>query len=105
MERGIRTLEEWIDLLGQQVRNARIARNIDQRTLAALANVSIAAVSDLERGAGSSVKTLVAVVRALDRTDWLESLAPSATISPLQALRAKRSGPQPRRRVRMPSRT
>ena len=65
------TVEEWEQRLGGQVRAARVAAKVDQATLAALANVSVTALSNLERGKGSSLKTLVATVRALGRTDWL----------------------------------
>lgn len=97
---GHRTIEEWEALIGEQVRNARIASDLDQKRLSELANVSVAAVSNLERGKGSSLKTLIAVVRAVGRTDWLESLAPPVTVSPIQVLRAKQRSPRPRLRVR-----
>ena len=94
-----RTSDELEQLVGEQVRAARIARNLDQASLAALANLSVGAVSSLEQGKGSSLKTLVSVVRALDRTDWLEALAPAVTVSPMQMLRAKQKVPGHRRRV------
>lgn len=100
MNDGERTIPEWESRLGAHVRNARIASNLDQQRLSELANVSVGAVSNLERGKGSSLKTLVAVVRALGRTDWLESLAPPVTVSPLQMLRAKQRSPRTRVRVR-----
>jgi transcriptional regulator with XRE-family HTH domain len=98
--RSYTTVEEWEALVGEQVRAARIAADVDQARLAALADVSVGAVSNLERGKGSSLKTLVAVVRALGRTDWLESLAPPVTVSPMQMLRAKQRTPRKRVRVR-----
>jgi hypothetical protein len=64
--------------------------------------VSVGAVSNLERGNGSSLKTLVAVVKALGRADWLEALAPPVTVSPLQMLRGKQGAARRRVRVRMP---
>ena len=92
------TLEEWEQSVGEQIRAARIACNLDQARLAELANVSIGAVSNLERGKGSSLKTLIAVVRALKRTDWLDALAPPIVVSPLQVLRAQnRSFDRPQR--------
>lgn len=94
------TVEEWGTLVGEQVRAARVAADLDQARLAALADVSVGALSNLERGKGSSLKTLVAVVRALGRTDWLESLAPPVTVSPMQMLRAKQQAPRKRVRVR-----
>jgi transcriptional regulator with XRE-family HTH domain len=92
------TLEEWERSVGAQIRAARIASNVDQARLAELADVSIGAVSNLERGKGSSLKTLIAVVRALKRTDWLDALAPPIAVSPLQVLRAqKRAFDRPQR--------
>ena len=100
MGRNYVTVKEWETLVGEQVRAARVAADLDQARLAALADVSVGALSNLERGKGSSLKTLVAVVRALGRTDWLESLAPPVTVSPMQMLRAKQQAPRKRVRVR-----
>jgi transcriptional regulator with XRE-family HTH domain len=97
------TTEEWEMVVGGQIRASRIANDLDQATLSALANVSVGALSNLERGRGSSLTTVVAVVRALGRTDWLESLAPRVTISPLQMLRSKQKFPAARSRVRRSS--
>ena len=95
-----RTVDEWEALIGAQVRAARIAADLDQATLADRANISLGAVKNLEGGKGSSLKTLVQVVRALGLTEWLESLAPPITISPLAMLGTKRSGPRQRVRRR-----
>ena len=78
----------------------RIASDLDQTRLAELADVSVGALSNLERGKGSSLKTLVAVVRAMGRTDWLEALAPPMTVSPIQMLRTKQKAPRARVRAR-----
>jgi transcriptional regulator with XRE-family HTH domain len=93
------TIDQWEAILGDQIRQVRIARNLDQAELAELADVSVGAVSNLERGKGSSLRTLVGVLRALDRTDWIESLAPAVGVSPMQLLRSKQKTPQPRARV------
>jgi transcriptional regulator with XRE-family HTH domain len=98
-EQHNRTVHEWEAHLGEQVRAARIAADLDQATLAELADLSVGAVKNLEGGKGSSLKTLIRVLRVLDRTDWLDALAPPITISPLQMLAAKRSAPGPRQRV------
>ena len=96
-----RTVEEWEVVVGDQVRSARFAADLDQRTLAARADVSVGAVRNLEGGNGSSLRTLIRVVRALDRLDWLEALAPPITVSPLRMLAARRSEPpRPRRASR-----
>jgi transcriptional regulator with XRE-family HTH domain len=94
------TVDEWEASIGQQVRNTRVGSGLDQVQLASLANVSVATLSNLERGKGSQLKTVIAVARALGRTDWLESLAPEVTVSPMQMLRAKRREPHSPVRVR-----
>ena len=96
------TTAEWEAVVGEQIRDARVAQNLDQASLAARADISVGALSNLERGKGSSLKTVVAVVRALGRTDWLEALAPTVTISPMQVLRSKKGSGSRRMRVRAP---
>jgi transcriptional regulator with XRE-family HTH domain len=94
------TTREWEERVGDQIRATRIAADLDQTGLAALANVSVGTLSNLERGKGSSLNTVVAVVRALKRTDWLEALAPAVTVSPIQMLRSKQKRPPARVRLR-----
>jgi len=98
-DRQNRTVHEWEAQLGEQVRAARIAADLDQATVAERADLSLGAVKNLEGGKGSSLKTLIRVLRVLECTDWLEALAPPITISPLQMLAARSSAPGPRRRV------
>jgi transcriptional regulator with XRE-family HTH domain len=83
------TTEEWEVELGQQVRALRLRHNLDQRALAEQAGVGLTALKNLESGKGARIKTLIKVLRMLDRADWLETLAPAVSISPLQMLRAK----------------
>ena len=59
---------------------ARTAGNLDQAELARRADLSVGAVKNLETGRGPSLRTLVRVVRALGRTEWLASLAPPITV-------------------------
>lgn len=80
---------EWEAELGQQVRNLRLRGNLEQQVLAEQAGVGLSALKNLESGKGATVKTLIRVLRALDRTGWLETLAPAVSISPLQMLKAK----------------
>lgn len=97
--RRYRTVREWEAVLGEQIRRVRIGQDLDQAGLAQLADVSVGAVSNLERGKGSSLQTLISVLRALGRTEWLESLAPAVGVSPLHLLRSKHRTPQPRVRA------
>lgn len=92
---------EWLAYLGEQVREQRMRAGLDQQTLARRASISVGAVKNLESGKGSSLTSLVKVIRALRREDWLQSLAPRITVSPMQMLRAARLK-KPRQRVYKP---
>ncbi len=84
-----KTPEEWEAGLGQQLRELRLRQNIDQRRLAEQAGVALNVIKNLESGKGATVTSLVKVLRALGRTDWIGTLAPAVSISPLQMLKAK----------------
>jgi hypothetical protein len=45
--------------------------------------VSVRALRNIEAGQGSTVKTLLSIVRALGRESWLDTVAPVATVNPL----------------------
>jgi transcriptional regulator with XRE-family HTH domain len=81
--------EEWEMELGKQLRSARLRQNIDQRQLAGQAGIALNAVKNMEAGKGATITSLIKVLRALGRTDWLNLLAPAVSISPLQALKAR----------------
>jgi len=85
------TAEEWAAELGNQLRALRLRQNLDQRRLAERSDVALNAVKNLEAGKGASLKSLVRVLRTLGRADWLSTLAPPVSISPLQILKAKRA--------------
>jgi len=90
-----RTTDEWSAELGAQLRQLRLRKQIEQKQLSEMAGVALNAVKNLESGKGATVSSLIKVLRALGRADWLQSLAPPVSISPLQLLEAK----QPRQRV------
>ena len=90
-----RTTDEWSAELGVQLRQLRLRKQIEQKQLSEMAGVALNAVKNLESGKGATVSSLIKVLRALGRADWLQSLAPPVSISPLQLLKAK----QPRQRV------
>ena len=83
------TTEEWEATLGRQLRDLRLRQNVDQRQLAEQAGVALNVVKNLEAGKGATIKSLVKVLRALGRIEWLDSLAPAVSISPLQMLKSK----------------
>ena len=90
-----RTTDEWSAELGAQLRQLRLRKQIEQKQLSEMAGVALNAVKNLESGKGATVSSLIKILRALGRADWLQSLAPPVSISPLQLLKAK----QPRQRV------
>jgi len=99
---SLRSTQGWEARLGEQVRELRHARGLTQAVLAQRANVSLSAVKYLEKGKGSSLSTLIRIVRVLERTEWLSSLAPpTPAVRPLDLLRERQSASAlTRRRVR-----
>lgn len=84
-----KTAEELEEQLGQQIRNLRILRNLAQSELAERAGVALNAVKRLESGQTSTTKSLVKVLKTLNRTEWLGTLAPQVTVNPLQQVTSK----------------
>lgn len=80
--------------LGQRLRTYRLTRAIRQADLAANAGVSIRAVQSIESGAGSTVETLIRVLRALGLDDAIESIAATPSVSPIALLQRSNKVPQ-----------
>ena len=92
--------DELQAVLGKQLQELRIAKNLDQITTAEKAGISEKALRNLEAGRGSSIQTLVRVLKALDSLEGLRLLAPKPSVSPLAVLRHSETA---RRRVRRSS--
>ena len=89
------------ELLGRQVRRARVHKELTQAEVATRANVSLGALRHLESGSGATVSTLVKVLRALGQQDWLATLAEepdSSSFHPLDLLSAAETEQRARRR-------
>ena len=84
--------------LGYRLRQVRLARNLDQRTVADKAGISLRALSKLENGQGSTLETFLRTLRALDYVKGIDMIAPEPTVSPLSLLK----NPRPAQRVRRP---
>jgi transcriptional regulator with XRE-family HTH domain len=93
------TVDELQTELGAALRRERIAQRLEQADVAKRAGVGRAGVSRIENGHGGTIATLLAVVRALSREDWLKTLAPHVAVSPMDLIRRERKTPQ---RVRRP---
>jgi transcriptional regulator with XRE-family HTH domain len=81
--------DEWEAELGRQIRALRLRQNLDQQQLAERAGIALNAVKNLERGQGATLRSLIQTLRVLNRVDWLRTLAPAVSISPVQMLKAK----------------
>ena len=89
--------EELEKSLGEQLRAERVRQRMGQEDLAKAAGVTRSVVSRLENGTGATVHSLMAIIRALGRTGWVESLKPAVTVRPMELLRSQRP---PAQRVR-----
>lgn len=92
------TPEELEYEIGSNLRRLRINRNVEQAVLAQRAGVSTRALRNLELGNGSSLHTLVCVVRALGRQEWFCTIGPVASINPIMMTRDA----EPRQRASKP---
>jgi DNA-binding XRE family transcriptional regulator len=95
------TLTDLEERLGHQFRALRLRSETDQKTLAETAGISLSALRNLETGRGVSLKTMLAVLRAVGRTDFINMLAPEPTFSPMQMLRESKQK-TPRQRAYSP---
>ena len=87
--KNIKTVLEWEESLGHQVRSLRLRQNLSQSELASRAGAALNAVKNLELGKGSSLTSLIKILRVLGKAEWLTSLAPTISISPMQMISAK----------------
>jgi transcriptional regulator with XRE-family HTH domain len=95
-----RTTPEWERALGEQVRDLRVRAGLTQAELARAANLGTATVGRLETGQGGTLGSFIDVLRVLGQEDWLDGLAPVATVSPIELARAQ-DAERRRKRVRV----
>ena len=72
--------------IGEKIRRARLDRNKTQAELATRAGITMRALGRLETGAGSTMKTLIAVTKALQLEDWFDLLAPVSSVNPFDVI-------------------
>lgn len=92
------TPAELVVAVGESIRSLRLQKNLSQSVLSAQAGVSMNALRHLESGQGANLTTLVRVVRALEKQEWLQNLAPRVTINPLHMLHVPAARQRARRR-------
>jgi transcriptional regulator with XRE-family HTH domain len=96
------TPEELQAVLGERLRRLRLNRNIDQRTAAEKAGISERALRNLETGRGSTVETLLRVLKALEYLQGIDMLAPETSVNPLDLLRQRKAPQRARRSIKSP---
>lgn len=82
---------EWAIKIGEDIRLLRLLKNLPRGSLCALAGISETALGHLEGGKGATLKTLIAVLVALGKQDWMERLRPEISINPLRRNRVRAS--------------
>lgn len=97
-----KTPEELQWILGERLRRLRLDRNLDQRITAEKAGISEKALRNLEAGRGSTLETLIRVLKALEYLQGIDVLVPEPGINPLNLLRQSKAPQRVRRSVRLP---
>ena len=84
------TIPELARELGERLRNCRLRRRMEQTELAERAGVSDRTVRGLEKGTGSSVDSLLRVMKALGILEGLNAMVPpEPSVDPLTLLKRK----------------
>jgi transcriptional regulator with XRE-family HTH domain len=94
-----KTPDELQLALGERLKRLRLNRNLDQRSTAEKAGISERALRNLESGHGSTVETMLRVLKALDYLQGIDMLAPEASVNPLDLLRQSKAPQRVRRAV------
>ena len=90
---------EILSLIGERLREWRIKDELTQNELMKNTGLSRGTIQNLEAGMNADLNTVVAVLRALDLVDNLNTFLPEPEPS-LESLKEIRNTPSQRRRVR-----
>lgn len=72
--------------LGKRLRDRRLDMNLSQTEIADRSGLSRRTITAIEHGEGSTLSTLIALLRALNALDTLEQFLPDPGISPMDML-------------------
>lgn len=92
-------VEVHLASLGESLKELRLKRNIDQKSLAAQAGISLNALKNIESGSGSTLRSFVSLLLALRREEWLKSITPLPTINPLTLTRTANHRQRARKKI------
>lgn len=84
--------------IGKKLKEARVAQNMSQKTLATASGMSMFSISQMENGHNTSLLSIIMVLRALNRFDVLEGLFQEPVLSPIAYSEYLRKH-KPRKRV------
>jgi len=82
------TDSELISEIGSRLRRYRLQQNCTQKDLAREAGVSLRTVRNMESGGDVRISTIIAVLRALGKTDAIDAFLPRPRVSPIELLEA-----------------
>ena len=77
-----------VQAIGAKIKEARIEQDITQKELSKMAGVSMFSISSIENGNNTSILTLVQILRALNRFDFLDLFFKEKEISPVAYAKA-----------------
>ena len=78
-----------LEKIGARLKRRRLDRNLSQQEVADQAGLTRTTIGEFERGASSSMLTLIRILRVLGALEELESFLPDTGLSPLQLARLK----------------
>mgnify|MGYP002623184217 FL=1 len=87
--------------IGSKVKDLRIAKGMKQVDLAKASGVSVFTISAVENGKATSMLTMIQLLRALEKLDYLDSFFQEAIVSPM-AYAKLMEGNKRRERVNSP---
>jgi len=70
--------------IGDKVKELRLARNMSQKKLAEDAGLSLITIQQIEKGNGTSVRSLLRVLRMLDSLNALDYFVREKELSPIE---------------------
>ena len=76
-------------VLGRRLKRQRLNRNMSQAELAKAAGISLKTVTNVESGNGTSLGTVIAMLRGLDLLGHLDLFIPEPAISPVELAKLK----------------
>ncbi len=76
-------------IIGERIKNLRLAYNLTQNELALRTGISRVSISKIERGMGVNLSSLIEIMRGLRVLENLDHLIPEQEISPIEMIKLK----------------